>query len=426
MRPSTILEKRVDSLSKTVRDLTTRQREWGLSHVLPHHGIFWTRSRKAICADCGHTWVTRTKPKVCPHCGARLEVIENSRKRLFHDRAYYGIVQKVSEFTLVRIFYMRRTCGIGEPGDTDVTEILQHWIGRDGSDTVRARRVTMFPYYRYCPFSLDSPLSLKRNAFRGNLFYHTDADGYYPWMGFDPILKRNGFRGDFHGLVPEDVLTALLTDNRFETLWKTGRLTLARMYLRGHKERISRYWKPLTRLPELSHDDTLILLDYMELLEFFHKDPVTFNYPDIRSLHVEHDKLVERKRRMEDRRRLVRIRESERDNLAVLESKSKYFGITFGNEDITVIVLRTLEDYMAEGDSQHHCVFTNAYYGKPDSLILSARMRDNPSKPVETVEVSLKDGNILQCFGACNSFTERHQEILDLVSANSWKFLAIQ
>ena len=91
-----------------------------------------------------------------------------------------------------------------------------------------------------------------------------------------------------------------------------------------------------------------------------------------------------------------------------------------------MVVLRTLEDYMAEGDSQHHCVFTNAYYGKPDTLILSARMRDNPSKPVETVEVSLKDGNILQCFGACNSFTDRHQEILDLVSANSWKFLAIQ
>ena len=70
---------------------------------------------------------------------------------------------------------------------------------------------------------------------------------------------------------------------------------------------------------------------------------------------------------------------------------------------------------MAEGDLQHHCVFSNSYYGKKDSLVLSARMRDRPDKPVETIEISLVNGQVLQCFGACNSITEHHQEILDLV-----------
>jgi hypothetical protein len=134
---------------------------------------------------------------------------------------------------------------------------------------------------------------------------------------------------------------------------------------------------------------------------------------------------VEKKRLIEERQLLEKKKLREREQLAILESKSKYFGITFGNDSIFVIVLRTLEDYKHEGDLQKHCVYTNSYYGKKDSLVLSARMRDAPDKPVETVEISLSDGRILQCFGKCNQFTEHHQEILDLVSANSMKFLKV-
>lgn len=98
-------------------------------------------------------------------------------------------------------------------------------------------------------------------------------------------------------------------------------------------------------------------------------------------------------------------------------------GITFGNSRLFVIVLKTLEDYKREGDMQHHCVYTNGYYGKPNTLILSARMKDAPDKPVETVEISLKTGKILQCFGACNQYTDYHDEIRKLVSKNSYKFI---
>ena len=126
---------------------------------------------------------------------------------------------------------------------------------------------------------------------------------------------------------------------------------------------------------------------------------------------------------MEERRLLEETRRKEQDKIAVLDSKSRYFDITFGNDRMFVMVLKTLEDYRAEGESQHHCVFSNAYYGKKDSLVLSARMRDHPDRPVETIEVSLVNGLVLQCFGKCNSFTEYHQEILDMVRANSKLFL---
>lgn len=156
---------------------------------------------------------------------------------------------------------------------------------------------------------------------------------------------------------------------------------------------------------------------------YFHRDirNPRYLFPD--DLDAEHDRLMERKRRIEARLELERRKREEKEKLAVLEGKSRYFGITFGNDTFTVVVLKSLEEYRREGDLQHHCVYTNGYYGKKDSLILSARKRDAPDKPVETVEISLKTGKILQCFGACNRFTEYHDEIKNLVNKNSYKYL---
>lgn len=206
-------------------------------------------------------------------------------------------------------------------------------------------------------------------------------------------------------------------------MWKTGRFALAEIYLQRDRERIVKYWKALIRCPPLPKEDTLILLDYMDLLEYFQKSPNQYYYPSISKIREEHDRLVRKKTAIEERLRLEEIRKKQSNQLAILESKSKYFDITFGNDRLFVLVLKSLEDYMAEGKKQHHCVFTNAYYGKKESLVLSARMRDNPNKPVETIEISLADGKVLQCFGSCNSFTEYHQEILDLVKSNSKLFL---
>ena len=426
MKPRTMLEKRVESLSRKVKDLTSAQTAWGLSHLVPHHALYWTKSGKAVCVDCGHIW-KGDKPSVCPHCGAKLTVKENSRQKVFSDTFYYGVLQTVREFSVMRIFFVQYNKRLGaDSASVCYNEILQHWLDDSGHDTIRARRIAMFPYYRACPFSLDSDMSLKRDrdwyGYR-NGYYHIEPDGYYPRMSCSPLLKRNGFRNSFHGLLPEDVLSSLLADNRMETLWKTERYNLARLYLGGEKQRIINYWKPLMRYPPLPADDTALLLDYMDLLDYFHKDPVTYCYPDMSGIRKEHDRLLRKKEAIEERLRLEEIRKNERDKLDILESKSKYFDITFGNDRMFIIVLKTLEDYKAEGDFQHHCVFTNAYYGKKDSLVLSARMRDHPEKPVETIEISLVNGLVLQCFGKCNSFTEYHQEILDLVRSNSRLFL---
>ena len=48
-------------------------------------------------------------------------------------------------------------------------------------------------------------------------------------------------------------------------------------------------------------------------------------------------------------------------------------------------VLDSVEAIRQEGEAMHHCVFTNEYYLKADSLILSATI---DGKRIETIEVS--------------------------------------
>ena len=361
-------------------------------------------------------------PNRCPNCGNRLKLEVDSRRRRFVEMAYYGLVQQVKEFSVIRIFYICDNRKLGAPSEITFTEMLQHWIGEDGKDTVRARSIAMFPYYRTCPFSLNSALSLKRESSR-RCYHHFSPDGFYArWKCFDKI-RRNGFRGDFHGFNPEDVFCNLLLDNRFETLWKLGLFDMAEYYLYNGKKRVVKYWRQVLQLRTKSVRDYGIWFDYLDLLEYFHKDVRNPGYVFPQDLDAEHDRLVRKKRDIEARLELERRKLQEKEKLAVLEGKSRYFGITFGNDTFIVVVLKSLEEYQREGYLQHHCVYTNGYYGKKDSLVLSARKRDAPDKPVETVEISLKTGKILQCFGACNQFTEYHDEIKNLVNKNSYKYL---
>ena len=95
--------------------------------------------------------------------------------------------------------------------------------------------------------------------------------------------------------------------------------------------------------------------------------------------------------------------------------KSPFFGLAFTDGHIQVKVLESVREFYEEGMVMHHCVFSNEYYLKPDSLILSATM---DGKRVETVEVGLKDFEILQSRGVNNTCTEHHKQILSLVKKN--------
>ncbi len=73
---------------------------------------------------------------------------------------------------------------------------------------------------------------------------------------------------------------------------------------------------------------------------------------------------------------------------------------------------------MEEGDSLKHCVFTNEYFKKRDSLLFSARIDE---RPIETIEVSLFKMEITQCRGLKNNNSKHHKIILSLMKRNLYQ-----
>ncbi|MBR8778945.1 hypothetical protein IX303_001768 [Porphyromonas levii] len=63
----------------------------------------------------------------------------------------------------------------------------------------------------------------------------------------------------------------------------------------------------------------------------------------------------------------------------------------------------------------HHCLFASEYHLKPNSLILSATIN---GKRIETIELNLETLKVVQSRGVCNSTTEYHDQILQLVQQN--------
>ena len=98
-----------------------------------------------------------------------------------------------------------------------------------------------------------------------------------------------------------------------------------------------------------------------------------------------------------------------------IKEKSIFFDLKLSDGKIVVVPLKSLEEFQQEGEIMHHCVFTNEYYKKKDTLILSARIG---KKHVETVEVNLKTLSIVQSRGVCNQNTEYHERIIGLVTKN--------
>jgi len=126
--------------------------------------------------------------------------------------------------------------------------------------------------------------------------------------------------------------------------------------------------------------------------------------------------LVAKKRERQEREQLERKKQKAlQDEQRFRELKSKFFGIEFSDGMISIRVLDSVMEFAEEGTSMHHCVFSNEYYLKVNSLILSATI---DGKRIETIEISLDTLKVLQSRGACNQNTEYHDRIIQLVNKN--------
>ena len=95
--------------------------------------------------------------------------------------------------------------------------------------------------------------------------------------------------------------------------------------------------------------------------------------------------------------------------------KGYLFNLNFGNNELRLESLDSIEAYHEEGERMHNCIETGGYFMKSDSLILSVK---KDGRSVADVELSLKNFEILQCLGPCNEVTPYRNKIETLIKSN--------
>lgn len=414
MKPRTKLQHRILSLSNSLPVLTEEQKQWAFKNLLDH--VAHRTKTNVSCLDCGNVWDGPQTGKTCkcPKCETRLTVIDTKKKKLEQTKMVMAVVDVVSEFQLVRYFEVFSYHRSGSKPNQHIWEVVQQWFEPRGKLTIVGRTIT----FANNGFSGDMEIRNNISNYYNPNKYNIYADQLYPKLQCLPIYKRNGFNAKIKDIYPYSFLQKLLNDPVAETLIKSGQLALAscRPGNRGHV--IGNYWKSIKICIRRKYiiKDAITWLDYLDLLVHFKKDILNAKYICPKNLKKEHDILVERK--MAPIRRAQAEKEQKNIELAekaYQKNKAAYFGIAFTNGNITVKVLESIKEFIAEGQAHKHCVYTNAYYQKSDSLILSARVAN---KPVETIEISLTKMKIEQSRGRGNKASKHNREIIELVTKN--------
>ena len=415
MKPRTKFQQSVVAASKHLPPLTPAQIEWGYKNCIEHIG---RRTSKGVitCTECGHTWQSQNGDLAdkllgceCPHCHTPLKV-ETTLRRKFNDYEYLCVVTRCKGFQVLRFVYIECWAKVGQPPVYAHIEAVQRWIAPDGRSATFARLRPMGFFVH--GWSWSSALELRTE---NDGKYNITPTRIYPRQRLIPELRRSGYGKQLPDVTPFDLIHLLLSDSKAETMLKAGQTALVRLFARTSR-RIADYWPSIRIAMRNGYfiGKPTEWCDYIDLLRFFGKDLHNARYVCPADLSTAHDLYVARKRRHIDmeRRREERQKTAERE-ASFAEAKGRFFGVEFSDGEICI--KDSVEAIRQEGEAMHHCVFTNGYYLKDDSLILSATI---DGKRIETVEVSLKRMEVVQSRGVCNKNTPYHGQILKLMKGN--------
>ena len=416
MKPRTRIQQEVARLSKRLPNLTEAQKAYAFRHCFKHYAVKRANGTN-ICTECGHSWKSGHDLAdticgcTCPRCGMELEALR-TRKRVISDMEYFSIITTCKQYQVIRFFSVKSRYKAGKPAEYSVFEVVQRWIAPDGKTTTVARLRGMSLFY-YDLWSEYSDMEVRKNQkFRA---YDIAPVCTYPRQRFIPELKRNGFKGDYHNILPYDLFTAILSDSRAETLLKAGQYAMLRYYIRSPFD-MGQYWASVKICIRNGYTipDGSMWRDTIDLLRHFGKDTNSPKYVCPADLKAEHDKLViKRNRQREHERTEEQRRKAVEDEKNYMKAKGMFFGLVFSDNLILVKVIESVEEMIEEGRLMHHCV--GGYHNRKDSLILSATI---DGRRIETVEVSLKTFEVVQSRGVCNGNTEYHDRIIALVNDN--------
>lgn len=412
MKARNKFEAAVMEQSKHLRPITKQQIKWAFRECITHFAYRLPKGR-TTCMDCGHRWAMKKHRETCtcPHCRAKLQV-QTTRARKHKEQHYFTILTTSGDYQVLRMYLLIVGMEKGCKASSYTIEIGQYWWNAQGRKTIVAVQRVLGRYID--TFSYCSPMAVRND---NEAYRHISYSQIYPKFKATEALRRNGFKNDFHDIAPTVLIPALLSDSRAETLIKAGRTEHLKYFLDNSRV-FDACWQSYKVATRNGYDieDISIWCDYVDMLRRLGKDIHSPKYVCPTDLHREHVRRQHELRRQREREeKEKRRKKAMEDERRFHELKSKFFGIRFTDGTIQVHVLESVQEHLEEGTAMHHCVFSNEYYLKENSLILSATIE---GRRIETIEVNLDTLKVVQSRGVCNKNTEYHDQIVSLVNAN--------
>lgn len=424
MKPRTILQHEVIDKSEKLPFINKQMKQFAIDKCLMHVG-YMTKSR-VLCMDCGESFspdLVHRKRAVCPHCNTKLR-IEESRKRTLKQITFVAIADIMDDFQIIRNYVIRSLHKAGQKAQYDCMEILQHWVRDDGKREVVARRRSVNWYVD--SWSGDMEIRNKDSKYHYSVsrIYDITPDKYHPRSRFKKEYKLYGIDGRYMPISFLDAIELLPNEPRLETLLKARQHSILSHVVRVRRHLITQHWKSIKIALRNKYrvKDAGMWEDYLQLLLFFDKDLRNAHYVCPKNLKKEHDRYVKRHRRfIEKEAEEARRKKAIEDEAYYREFIKKFEDVFIKSGDLTIEPIKTVADFIKEGDELNHCVFSNEYYKRRSSLIMSARVN---GKRTETVEFSLDKAQVVQSRGLQNSNTDYHDKIVNLVNRNSAMIVA--
>ena len=433
-------QEQIRKVRKSLPALTDAQKRFMNERVMfPNHKVYHTASGNCWCSHCGHAFKadkdSLTSVMVCPECGHAFSA-EKSRRTTANGFGYSALIQQVRGWQVVRYFCTEYFAKKERKTNYRHVEVLRKWYNPLTKQTATERA-----YTRFGASWQDQPYSSW-----GTLYFAKEEDSYYasewfkcavyPQMNINPFFVKKGItkQAILMGRIDEIGATIALVDSipYVQSLLEQGKDKELYGFVSHYKtalkfkEQIRIAVKHGFKFDEHNLRRVNDYFEYLRELKTLRRDMHSPKYLVPKDFYKEHAKtsaLMYEK--LEDMRmaKIARqeMRRLEQDKKAFEEFGKKverYKNLAICGEGIEIRPLLSIDEFKAEGEAMHHCVFSMGYYKKSNCLILSARI---DGKRVETIELDLKSWKIVQSRGVCNKITPQHDTIVGLMNKNMGK-----
>lgn len=364
----------------------------------------------------GQLWHEQVVGAKCPSCSKNLRKVDTQNGGRAVRILTFSEVLTVGRFQVHRYFSCWKHMSKNKPPEYSYKNLFEEWKDWEKDKRVIIGRTISYNSDGFSTSDYEVR-HIMQSGWRAPTYDTIASDFNLPNPKFLPRFDKYGIKDDFYNCDYRFLLRQIVLSPKIETLLKTRQKVL--LFAAIHKtSKHTSYW-PQVKIAirhKYKIKDAGLWYDYLDLLNYFNKDLHSPKYILPANLKKEHDKYVKKKREYQRKRDLENQKKKlVQDEKNYEKVKSKFFGISFSEGDIDVSVMKSVKQIMDESDELNHCAYTNSYYSRVNSLLLSARVN---GKVTETIEVCLKTFKILQARGYKNEATKFHDQIVELVNEN--------